>query len=315
MTYRHPNSLIGRQLTTAASASAARSAIDAISATEVENIVGNYETETLALFNRMTVRPDANNRTAINSLIKALKTSGIWAKLDGLYLLAAHTPQAGLLNWKADARNLIAYNSATVEANYLDGNPITANPTFTANQGFTGDGVASYLMTNSFSGAGLLMAQNDETLGAWVRTNPAEANSVVTLGQNSGGSGSIRFFNSNGSANANKVVWRSNWTATSRSGGLSRNTSGAADNLLVACSRTGATASYQYANGVLDDSSTEPSGTDTRAQTFWLSIGRNSSAYSTRQHSAAFYGRGLSDNEHAILYNSLRDYMIGVGAV
>lgn len=266
----------------------------------VENIVGNYEPETLSLFDRMTSRPNANNRTAINSLIKELKTRGIWAKLDGLYLMAAHTEQAALLNWKTNARNLIAYNS----------------PSFTANWGFTGDGVSSYLMTDSFSGAGLLMAQDDESMGAWVRTNPGEVPSTITLGENSGGSASIRYINSRAS-DSDVVVWRMNWSPQgATAGGIARDTSGAANNLFVALSRTGSTAAYQYANGELDHSqTTNSSGTDPRTRTFWFSIGRNGSGYSARQHSAAFYGRGLNANEHAIFYNALYDYMRTVGAI
>ena len=37
----------------------------------------------------------------IDKAIGQLKMAGVWGKLDALYLLAAHTSQAALVNWKA----------------------------------------------------------------------------------------------------------------------------------------------------------------------------------------------------------------------
>jgi hypothetical protein len=267
---------------------------------EIENIIGDYEPETLALFDRMTVRPDTSHRTSINNLIKALKVGGIWERLDGFHVLAAHTAQAGLLNWVTGSRDLIAYNS----------------PTFKPFSGFAGDGISSYVMSPSFAGAGLKMAQNDESLGAWVRTNPASAAVDVLLAENSGGTGSIRYFNSRSSGNLEKVLWRMNMATGATAAGPSHS-DGSAKDLFVALSRTATPlGSYQYANGALEDSNTaQATGSDPRTRTFWLSLNRNGSAYAKREHSAAFYGRSLDANQHAIFYNALYDYMLGVGAV
>lgn len=58
------------------------------------------EPETTTLVNAMTVAPTAVRQTNINNLIKSLKDSGVWSKLDVLHLYRAHTEQAARLNWK-----------------------------------------------------------------------------------------------------------------------------------------------------------------------------------------------------------------------
>ena len=65
----------------------------------------SYETESEALFARMTAQPDATRKGHINTLIASLKSAGVWSKLDTLYLFAAHDSQAGLLNWKSTSFN------------------------------------------------------------------------------------------------------------------------------------------------------------------------------------------------------------------
>lgn len=265
--------------------------VDDVLQETVENIVGNYETETLDLLDRITVRPDFDHRDAINTLIKALKDAGIWAKLDGLYVLAAHTQQAALLNWKADARNLTAYNS----------------PVFTTDRGIAGDGAASYLRTGSFSGSGLQMQQGSESLGLWIRTNAVEANAIsVSLSTNDTGSSTIRYFNPrNGTTN---VAWKMNFATTQTSPPY-----GSGDNMLIGLSTSG-TDHALYHDGALDDTHSQATTNDPQTQTFYLVVGRTGSTYSTRQHSAVFYGAGLSAGEQALLHSALRNYMLALGA-
>lgn len=81
------------------------------------------EAETDALLARMTVAPSAARETNINQLIAGLKTDALWAKLDVLYLFAAHTQQAALLNLKGATFNATNSNTAS----------------WTANSGFTGN--------------------------------------------------------------------------------------------------------------------------------------------------------------------------------
>src|SRR5262245_39221350 len=89
------------------------------------------QAETTALLAAMTVQPNAARQTLINDLIYALKQSGAWAKMDFLYVLAAHDNQAARLNWKTAA------NLATVNGTC----------TFTVDRGYNGDGSTGYLGT------------------------------------------------------------------------------------------------------------------------------------------------------------------------
>ncbi len=90
-----------------------------------------YSPEAAALLSRMTVTPSTARKQLIDALIATLVGAGIWAKLDALYLLAAHDAQAARLNWIADRYNLTAVNS----------------PTFTTDRGYAGTGAAMYLDT------------------------------------------------------------------------------------------------------------------------------------------------------------------------
>ena len=63
-----------------------------------------YAAESLALFRRMQVRPNAARRKLIQRTIVDLKYHGFWDELDLLYFFAAHTSQAALLNWKGQAQ-------------------------------------------------------------------------------------------------------------------------------------------------------------------------------------------------------------------
>jgi hypothetical protein len=69
-----------------------------------------------------------------NRLMLGLKSSGAWAKLDLFYVFATNATSAAdaLVNWKSGFPEGTLINS----------------PTFTANQGFTGNGVDAYIDTN-----------------------------------------------------------------------------------------------------------------------------------------------------------------------
>ena len=272
---------------------AARNAIGALSQIEIENLIGNYESESLALFNRMTVRPDTDHRSAINTLILTLKNTGVWTKLDSLYLFAAHTLQAALLNWVSTSRNLTVYNS----------------PIFTADQGIAGDGISGYLRTSSaFNGAGLKMAQGDESLGLWTRINVADSNqTAISLSPNADGSSSVRYFNPRNSGT--NIAWKMNFSTTQ---GSPAHATG--DNQFVVASTIG-TDSSLYHNGSLDDTYSAAAVNDPQTQSFYLVIGRVASVYSPRQHSAAFHGSGMTAGDSSNLYNALFDYMTALGAL
>lgn len=87
-----------------------------------------YAAEAVSLFARMATQPDATRLALIDATIRSLIAGGVWAKLDSLYVMAAHDSQAARLNWVAN-ESLTAYNS----------------PAFTVDRGFKGDGASAYL--------------------------------------------------------------------------------------------------------------------------------------------------------------------------
>lgn len=103
----------------------------------------------------MTVEPDEDRKQAIDTLVGALKAASVWDLLDFFHIYAAHAEQAALLN---------LVNPGTYDAT-------NNGATFTADQGFTGNGSGAYLGTGfTPSTAGGNMTQNSAHVGVWLRT-------------------------------------------------------------------------------------------------------------------------------------------------
>jgi hypothetical protein len=99
---------------------------------------GSFTPEYTAILDRATALgytlPSAGQQVKQNALIVALKAAGIWAKLDVFYVYANNGSQEfGTLNWI----NPTLYQCTLVNS-----------PTFTANEGFAGNGTSSYIDTN-----------------------------------------------------------------------------------------------------------------------------------------------------------------------
>lgn len=112
------------------------------------------ETETTALIARMSTFPGQARKSYINDLIVALKTAGVWSKLDVLYVYAAHTEQAALLNWIEDALNGTNTNSMV----------------FTTDEGFKGGATNAYINTGINLGSpptGLQFSYQDSHIGMY----------------------------------------------------------------------------------------------------------------------------------------------------
>lgn len=76
--------------------------------------------------------PSTAQRLKQNTLLSSLKTAGVWNKLDTFANFATDgSTQFALIDWK----RLVQYDAST-------------NPTFTANEGFMGNGTSSYIDTN-----------------------------------------------------------------------------------------------------------------------------------------------------------------------
>jgi hypothetical protein len=101
--------------------------------------------------------PSAGQQAKQNTLMTSLISSGVFAKLDVLFVLANDGgSQFACINWKNPTGN-----KAT----------LVSSPTFTTNQGFTGNGTSSFINTN-FNAAtqGVNYTLNNASRYAYVRT-------------------------------------------------------------------------------------------------------------------------------------------------
>jgi hypothetical protein len=133
----------------------------------------------------------------------SLKACGAWGSFDGFYVMAAHHPQAALVNWAApEGPGLTPVNS----------------PAFHADSGYEGDGATSYLDTGLRQGEGRYLPQ-DHHAGLWAASTSgsgtAWGNSRNRMVPLSGGALSTRS-NAN-SAASTPVAGGSGHSAFSRS--------------------------------------------------------------------------------------------------
>lgn len=242
--------------------------------------------ETRAVIARMTSKPSATRSALIDNLIKSLKVAGIWSLLDAFYVLAAADAQAAKLNWIASAYDLTA----------------VASPTFTADRGYAGDGVSSYLDTNfnASTASSPKFAQNSATQFIWSRTNLAN-------GANHSGDFGID----------NARIGRN----LSTSGmGMGRPQSSVTDNSLIpgsypglaSWSRSGAAAWASYANGTSASSGTTASAALTNG-TFRIGSW-TAGAFGVNQIAIAGFGSNLTAGQHAALKTALQNYLTAIGA-
>jgi len=116
----------------------ATNAIGSASANSNAITVASFDSDYQAILNKGTslgyTLPSDSVKLKQNTLLTNMKVDGVWAKLDVFYVFAQDGGSAfATLNWKNPNAN---------QAN------ITTSPTFTSNQGFTGNGTSSYIDTN-----------------------------------------------------------------------------------------------------------------------------------------------------------------------
>jgi hypothetical protein len=263
----------GKAVVRANTQAEARTAIDAPS---------NAERATGELCARMTVRPTRTRRTLLTSLISSLMTAGVWTKLDGFYVFAAHDVQAAKLNWVGCAQDVTAVNA----------------PTFQIDRGFTGNGTSAYLDTNTAASLLERYKANDATMGVYSRTNTAGSN-IIEIS-----AGTKAYLNP---AVAGAVAVRANSSA----GSIINPSNGGVNTGLFAWSRDSTTAYVYRAGALLGSAAVAAGAVDAVNVTFSQ---YNSTNYSIRQLAAGFFGQGLSDTEHAALHAALLTYLTDVGA-
>jgi hypothetical protein len=238
-----------------------------------------YDSAAAAVFAAMTSSPTAARKALINTLIIALKSAGVWTKIDVLWVMAAHDEQAARINWKNPAAFPLV--------------PTATVPVFTADQGTAGDGSSSNFTTGyDPSVASIGMTQDSAHIGMYSHTALGAAGSInnrVLVSTSSSTGVNVR------------VTCATTLSGTAAEAiphhlmGIRRDSSNQlafGDGLEVA---TAANASTLLPSGIL--------------------IHKNASAtFFAGRVAAAHVGQGFTDPEALACYNALHAYMIAVGA-
>lgn len=124
-----------------------------------------YDPAATAFFARATTQPTLARKRLLSNFFKAIRAAGLIGVLDALYLMAAADSQIASLNLLASTFTL---------------NPVNA-PIFTADQGYAGDGVSSYVDStfNPTTAPTPHFAQDNAYFGIWSRTAAQAAASVA----------------------------------------------------------------------------------------------------------------------------------------
>lgn len=218
--------------------------------------------------------PSASQQTLQNQLVVDLKNGGIWSKLDTFGVFATDgDSDFALIDW-IRLSDYTAVNS----------------PTFTANQGFQGDGASSYIDTNYSldSGSNYDPSNSIGSFGGWTYyTKSSGGNPIVGGNMSSATVSSIR----GGGSDLIMGKQISDFTLTT---GL----------YYLISDGTNAT---QYINGNIVSSGS----TNTQADSENYRGLADSLSYSTDTISIIFSGGDIS-NEQSDFYNEINTYMTSI---
>ena len=246
-----------------------------------------YGAEATALFARMSVQPDSTRKTLIDNLCNALVSAGVWAKLDCLYVTAAHDAQAARLNWVSSSYNVVAGGS----------------PTFTTDRGYTGDGVGATLSStfNPSTSPSPKYAQDNAIMFAWVGTDVTASTQI-----DCGHSPTLAFICSHNTTSTPRMRIS---VATNAAPTLPANTGVG----LLAALRTSSAGMDGYKNATAL-SNTAATSTGVGNGVFSMLCANGAANFSARTVAASGLGSALTPTEYGNFYSALSTYMVAIGA-
>ncbi len=240
-----------------------------------------YDADAQAVFNAMATQPDATRKGHINTLITALKSAGVWSKLDHFVVCANTAAADGLLDWKNPSTPWTAVSS----------------PTFTSDRGYAGDGVSAHIIGPTTYSAMTNFTQNGAHLALWSRTAASGAN--YDLGVNAATS-SVRLRLRNSST----ITAHINQTSGSY-GAVVTDASG-----FFVATRSASTVGEVFRNGASILSIT---ATSTSRPALAPTLFRYDATYSSREIALLAIGGDVT-SEQSAYYSAVSAYMIAVGA-
>jgi hypothetical protein len=240
--------------------------------------------EATAFYARITT-PSRTRKLAYNALIYSLKNSGVWDRLDALYMFAAADQATALTNLKSSSYGATAISS----------------PTFTADTGFTGNGTTNYLDSgfNPSTAVAPNFTQNSASMFAWSGTSASTNN--YDMGSLTGQTLYIQARGLGGDTGHAKI------NATGTDALFEATIFAASGAYFLVGSRTGATAQAVYK----DDGTTNGSDTSASVAVPNENIGilKTHSTFSNRLIYCAGIGGGLSSSNVSSLYSAVHTYL------
>jgi len=241
---------------------------------------------------RLPTEPNSTDLGYYTTLIDALNTAGLLAKLDALFILAAPTSDNALTN--------------LIQRPF--GLTVNGSPTFTAYRGYTFNGSNTYLE----SGFNQTKASTQFTPNAKWQLNSAAyfvwplstAATGAALGSGNTGTSTRTTFYPALTGNYQAYI-----NSTTVTAGASANTSG-----LWLVSRTASNSVSVYRNGgLLTTAAPVQNGFDNGSMS--IGYGDQGSSFFNGQIAAAGWGSSLSGTDSTNLYNALFAFLHSVGAV
>jgi hypothetical protein len=234
---------------------------------------------------------DATHKQAVSDLVTALKGHSLWTKLDGLWLFANQHATAALIDIKG-LRTATAVNS----------------PTFTADQGYAGNGSTSYVNTTfNPSSHGSQYTQNSAHLFFYDRTSRTTDSPTSTNCGNYNGSNNLAAIGPR--PGGTSVYWVNDAAGITASGPAN----------IQGCwiaSRTSSTATALYRNGSSFASSGAANSVGlVNLAMFVGALNNNGSPadFTSDQHAVFGVGAGLNGTEAANLNTDIEAYMDALG--
>jgi len=245
-----------------------------------------YDEDAQLYFDQLSPQPSVTYKSAVNNFIKQLKEDNNWAYLDRLWIFATEYQQ--------NARISLKYPSSTAitEVNSI---------TWTAGQGYTGNGTNMYLNTNyNQSTNAVNYSRDNASVGVYNRTNINRTDCLV----------GINAFTSQGTcicALGNQFYTHLNCNGTQNGGYLYDNTG------LLSVKRTLSSSYLAYKNGVGVFFGSAFSSALVSQNYFVMAsnTGGSPAEYSTKQLALAFIGGGQIDP--ATLYAAVKKLKDALG--
>ena len=250
-----------------------------------------YLPETHAYLANCTTKPTAVWTVALNTLIQTLIINGVWANLDRMWIFATTAQQ--------NARISIINPTSTL---VTEG----GTPTWTAKQGYTGNGSSMYLNTNFNPNTQEVRASlNSTAYGIYTRTQPAAATAVEM-----------------GARNIATTVYDYlclNFTAIGKYAKVNDGTASpgvkVADTTkgLVSAVRTTSTAQSIWVNGssIATSADASVSVIDEAIYVLCYNLGGVAASFSSAQLSMAYFGSSSIDQLK--FYNAFQTFMTTLG--